>query len=66
MSFLNYILRRKHHDELLAPVDHWYVVQLIWGGDHSIDEEDFPCSSDEFGMVTNLSCAKCGGDHVLL
>ena len=35
-------------------------VQLIWGGDHSIDEEDFPCSSDEFGMVTNLSCAKCG------
>ena len=35
-------------------------VQLIWGGDHSIDEEDFPCSSDEFGMVTTLSCPKCG------
>jgi len=34
-------------------------VQLIWGGDHSMDEEDFPCSSDEFGMVTNLSCPKC-------
>ncbi len=39
----------------------WHCqTELIWGGDHSIDEEDFPCSSDEFGMVTNLSCPKCG------
>ena len=38
----------------------WHCqTELIWGGDHSIDEEDFPCSSDEFGMVTNLSCPKC-------
>ena len=35
-------------------------VQLIWGGDHSMDEEDFPIASEEFGMVTNLSCPKCG------
>ena len=39
----------------------WHChTELIWGGDHSIDEEDFPCASDEFGMVTNLSCPKCG------
>ena len=38
----------------------WHCqTELIWGGDHSIDEEDFPCSSDEFGMGTNLSCPKC-------
>ena len=38
----------------------WHCqTELIWGGDHSIDEEDFPCSSDEFGMVTNLSCPNC-------
>ena len=35
-------------------------VQLIWGGDHSMDEEDFPIASQEYGMVTNLSCPKCG------
>ena len=34
-------------------------VQLIWGGDHSMDEEDYPCSSAEYSMVTNLSCPKC-------
>ena len=34
-------------------------VQLIWGGDHSIDEEDFPIASQEYGMVTNLTCPKC-------
>ena len=28
--------------------------ELIWGGDHDIDEED-----DEYIMVTNLSCPKC-------
>ena len=28
--------------------------ELIWGGDHDIDEED-----DEYMMVTNLSCPKC-------
>ena len=25
-----------------------------------MDEEDFPIASEEFGMVTNLSCPKCG------
>ena len=28
--------------------------ELIWGGDHDIDEED-----TEYMMVTNLSCPKC-------
>ena len=28
--------------------------ELIWGGDHDIDEED-----EEYKMVTNLSCPKC-------
>lgn len=27
---------------------------LIWGGDHDIDEEDM-----EFSIVTNLSCPSC-------
>ena len=39
----------------------WHCqTELIWGGDHSMDEEDFPIASQEFGMVTNLSCPKCG------
>jgi len=27
---------------------------LIWGGDHDIDEED-----NEFSVVSNLSCPQC-------
>ena len=39
----------------------WHCgTELIWGGDHSMDEEDFPIASQEYGMVTNLSCPKCG------
>ena len=34
-------------------------VQLIWGGDHVLDGEDFPIASQEYGMVTNLTCPKC-------
>ena len=38
----------------------WHChTELIWGGDHSMDEEDYPCSSAEYSMVTNLSCPKC-------
>ena len=38
----------------------WHCqTELIWGGDHSIDEEDFPIASQEYGMVTNLTCPKC-------
>ena len=33
-------------------------VQLIWGGDHDLDGEDFPIASQEYGMVTNLTCPK--------
>ena len=34
----------------------WHCnTELIWGGDHDIEEE-----SDEFCMVTNLSCPNCG------
>ena len=29
-------------------------TNLIWGGDHDIDEED-----DTWSMVTNLSCPEC-------
>ena len=34
-------------------------VQLIWGGDHDLDGEDFPVASQEYAMVTNLTCPKC-------
>jgi len=38
----------------------WHCkTELIWGGDHSMDEEDYPCSSAEYSMVTNLSCPNC-------
>ena len=34
----------------------WYCqTELIWGGDHDIEEEN-----DFFSMVTNLSCPECG------
>ena len=34
----------------------WHCnTDLIWGGDHDIEEED----SEEYSMVTNLSCPKC-------
>jgi len=37
----------------------WHCgTQLIWGGDHDIEEED-----DMWLMVTNLSCPKCNS-HV--
>ena len=29
--------------------------ELIWGGDHDIEEED----SEEYQIVTNLSCPQC-------
>ena len=32
---------------------------MIWGGDHSLDGEDYPVMSGEYSMVTNLSCHKC-------
>ena len=33
----------------------WHCnTELIWGGDHDIDEED-----DTWSMVTNLSCPTC-------
>ena len=34
----------------------WHCnTELIWGGDHDIDEDE----SMEYDMVTNLSCPKC-------
>jgi RNase P subunit RPR2 len=34
----------------------WHCdTELIWGGDHDIEEEN-----DQFCMVTNLSCPNCG------
>lgn len=30
--------------------------ELIWGGDHDLDDDE----SDNFFMVTNLSCPACG------
>ena len=35
-------------------------TELIWGGDHPIDEDFNPILSDEFSIQTNLSCPKCG------
>ena len=33
----------------------WHCnTDLIWGGDHDIDEEN-----DAYSIVTNLSCPKC-------
>lgn len=33
----------------------WHCkTELIWGGDHDIDEEN-----DTYSMVTNLSCPEC-------
>ena len=38
----------------------WHCkTELIWGGDHSLDEEDYPLKSGEYSMITNLSCPKC-------
>ena len=34
----------------------WHCnTELIWGGDHDIDEDD----SMVYDMVTNLTCPKC-------
>ena len=33
----------------------WHCkTELIWGGDHDIEEEE-----EEYSMVTNLSCPNC-------
>ena len=33
----------------------WHCkTELIWGGDHDIDEEN-----EDYNIVTNLSCPKC-------
>ena len=33
----------------------WHCgTELIWGGDHDIEEEN-----EDYSMVTNLSCPKC-------
>ena len=38
----------------------WHCkTELIWGGDHSIDEDFQPVLAEEYSMVTNLSCPKC-------
>ena len=38
----------------------WHCqTELIWGGDHSLDEKDYPVTSSEYSMVTNLSCPQC-------
>jgi|TARA_R110000803_G_scaffold199468_1_gene263546 hypothetical protein len=34
----------------------WYCNgELIWGGDHDIDEE-----TEDYSIVTNLTCSECG------
>ena len=36
----------------------WHCkTELIWGGDHDVEDED-----DVYSMVTNLSCPGCGCD----
>lgn len=29
--------------------------ELLWGGDHDLEEDD----SEEFSIITNLSCPNC-------
>ena len=39
----------------------WHCnTELIWGGDHDIEEEN-----DAYSMVTNLSCPNCGAFHLV-
>ena len=41
----------------------WHCkTELIWGGDHDVDENCFPHLQDQYTMVTNLSCPKCHCD----
>tara|TARA_R100001163_G_C5029854_1_gene170366 strand:- start:60 stop:221 length:162 start_codon:yes stop_codon:yes gene_type:complete len=38
----------------------WHCqTKLIWGGDHDIEEGDYPATSNEYMIVTNLSCPEC-------
>ena len=38
----------------------WHCeTELIWGGDHDMDGEDYPINSAQYSIVTNLSCPKC-------
>ena len=38
----------------------WHCkTELIWGGDHDIDEDFNPTLAEEYSMVTNLSRPKC-------
>ena len=39
----------------------WHCkTELIWGGDHDMDGEDYPLNDlENFSMMTNLSCPKC-------
>jgi len=37
----------------------WHCqTELIWGGDHSVEELK-PILTEEYSMVTNLSCPTC-------
>ena len=38
-------------------------TELIWGGDHDIDEE--LDHEDAHSMVTNLTCPKCASFHLV-
>ena len=39
----------------LSNMNCWHCnEQLIWGGDHDIEEEN-----ENYSIVTNLSCPKC-------
>jgi hypothetical protein len=41
----------------------WHCkTELIWGGDHSMDGEDYPIDSTVYSMVSNFSCPKCYSD----
>ena len=45
----------------------WHCkTELIWGGDHCIDEDLTLFLDPEFSMVTNLSCPKCFSDVEVL
>jgi hypothetical protein len=50
-------LSKKHEDNNMKC---WHCnTDLIWGGDHDIDEDNPIADIEEFSMVTNLSCPAC-------
>ena len=45
----------------------WHCkTELIWGGDHSVDEDFHPVLAEEYSVRTSLTCPKCFSDVEVL